>query len=89
MTGEEKQVSFTEYRKNTGNATDMVKCASCGKMIPEEVRRCPLCGIHFLGVAGNFDSEGYGTTKRNGLPAILISAVVLIIVILLFLGNLL
>lgn len=87
MTSDEKLVSFTEYRKKAQDATGKVACASCGKMIPEESRRCPICGIHFSGVAGNFDSEGYAATKRNGLPVIVIGVVAVVVVILFVFGN--
>jgi hypothetical protein len=75
-----------EYRRRD-EASQPVRCARCGKMIPGFSTRCPECGVHFRGAAENFHHPSDG--RPSGVkPWVAITSIVLVLAMLLGLAML-
>jgi uncharacterized C2H2 Zn-finger protein len=77
-------LNLAAYRRQLEQDGSLVRCARCDRVIPATVTRCPECGVHFRGEAGDIAHAALRDRERQrkGRVAAVV-AIVLVLVLLL------
>jgi predicted amidophosphoribosyltransferase len=73
-------LDFPEHLRKREENPSLAPCARCGKLILATTTRCPECGVHFQGEAGDFTHPFQRDASGRRLPMWVVVAAVLLII---------
>lgn len=82
MAVSDQRLNLSAFREQVERGDKLVRCVRCSKIIPVSAERCPECGVHFQGDAGEIAREpDRAQSLRRKRAVVALVAIVLVMAI--------